>query len=117
MSNFLSRQESVLPPGFRLQVIFNDGKPETIPMGTNSTVSYLGGLSYREKMAGELRILMQEAYGLNPSDLRTLCFDLEGNEVVVIRSVTKPKNDWNRQLQTKQNATKLLGSADDVIDI
>jgi hypothetical protein len=117
MSNFLAKQESVLPLDYKLQVVFVDGKPETIPMGTTGQAGYLGGLAYREKIAQELRILMMNAYGLDSHDLRTLCFDLDGNEVVVIRSRSKPKNNWSEQLQERQKAALQLGRSDDIIDI
>lgn len=62
-------------------------------------------------------MLMQNAYGYDPRDLITLCYDIEGSECVVIRARCKPKNDWNRQLQSKQKDVLKLGSSTDVIDI
>lgn len=43
MNNFLSKDESVLPLDYKLQVVFNDGIPETVPMGTTGQAGYLGG--------------------------------------------------------------------------
>ena len=93
MTDYLQKQESCLPPGYRLQVIFDDkGCPSTVPMGTTKELSYIGGLRYRERMAQELRNLMEQQYGYGYGSLMTLCYDIEGNECVVIRAKRPPPN-------------------------
>lgn len=113
MSNFLAKQESVLPLDYKLQVVFVDGKPETIPMGTTGRVGYLGGLPLRERIAQELRELLHAEYG--DCHWMTLCFDVEGNEVVVIRARTVPKKAQVRLKHTEN--LKLGGPSSDIIDI
>lgn len=124
MTYHLAKQESVLPPGYRLQVIKNaEGFLETVPLGTNNTVSYMGGLPYREKMAKELRDLFCETYGFDSwgnREVMTICAELDGNECVwcrarvparkVIKTRIEDYKDTNSQL-------RLPAGDPDVIDI
>lgn len=124
MSDYLAAQESVLPKGYRLQVIKNaDGFLETVPLGTNSTVPYMMGLPFRERIAKELRKLFCQEYGFHEwgtSEVMTICADIEGNECVWCRARVHPRKVIKQRIEDYKDrnpALRLKDSDPDVIDI
>ena len=121
MSYELSRNEDVLPPGYKLQLIWNDGIPETVPIGTSrlgQLEMQYGALMIRERIARELRLLFTQHFGYSDYDVMTLCAnDKDGNEGVWIKAKKKPLNNWSEQLQTKKAVPQIEKGNSDVIDI
>ena len=121
MSYELAHQTSVLPPGYRLQLIWKDGIPETVPVGTSRhgqlELQY-GALLIRERIAKELLALFVREFGYDYHDVMVLCAnDPDGNEGVWVRAKCKPKNNWHEQLKTEEPKLQIEKGNSDVIDI
>lgn len=121
MSYELSRNESILPPGYRLQVIKNaEGFLETVPLGTNSKVWYGGGIQLRERLARELLKLFCEEFGFTPHsrEVMVICADIEGNECVWCRARVHPPGKTKKLANGVEVVKKTLRAENsDVIDI
>jgi hypothetical protein len=124
MKQQLAKQESILPPGYRLQVIKNvEGFLETVPIGTNQNISYMGGLPYRERMAKELRELFCETYGFESwgnKEVMTICAEIEGNECVWCRARIAPRKRIKTRIEDYKDTSQLLrleGGDPNIIDI
>jgi hypothetical protein len=121
MSFELSRNESVLPPGYKLQVIKNaEGFLETVPLGTNALLPYGAGMNYRNRIAEELRKLFCQEYGFTPwsnKEVMTICADIDGNECVWCKARIHPKIQPDRMLKTSKPQAALPVGNSDVIDI
>lgn len=113
---YLARQESVLPPDYKLQLVWTDGIPRSVPVGTSKLgqleMQY-GALQIRERIARELLKLFQLEFGYDDHDLRVICTnDLDGNEGVSIKAMRPPRNNWHEQLQTKKAVPLLRETAE-----
>lgn len=120
MKNQLTRQESVLPPGYRLQVIKNeDGFLQTVPLGTNSNVMYGQGIQFRNRIADELTKLFIDEYGFTLTEVMTICADVDGNECVWCKAKVHPRPKMDRTLPPKPTILALPEQidGDDIIDI
>lgn len=123
--SYLSRNDGItqsdgLPPGYRLQVTFDEkGCPSTVPLGTSRVAGYAGGLAYRERIARELQALFCKTYGYDYGRREhyvCVCYgDPEGNEVVQCRAKIPPIR-MDRIIQTP-SPTLSLPESGDIIDI
>lgn len=120
-TNLPDTLKSALPPGYHLQVVYDEnGIPSTVPLGTSVEGNCMGptAILWRGRIALALEKLFVDQFGYAPRDYMVLnCSDPQGNEMVFIRGKIRPPKET--QLKNSPELPKLPSatSTSDVIDI